>query len=152
MGVFWALELVRNKETREPLVPYNATGADNAPMAAFGAACKKNGLWPFINMNRTHVVPPCNITEAEAKEGLAVLDEALTVADEHTVLTLPARRRRGRTRGSRIPRPRTPALALSGFRRTRIGWPGAGGGERDHARERSGHPQHPSATDRGRAA
>lgn len=85
MGVFWALELVRSKETREPLVPYNATGADNAPMAAFGAACKKNGLWPFINMNRTHVVPPCNITEAEAKEGLAALDEALTVADEHTV-------------------------------------------------------------------
>ncbi|MFD7341608.1 aspartate aminotransferase family protein [Streptomyces violascens] len=85
MGVFWALELVRSKETREPLVPYNATGADNAPMAAFGAACKKNGLWPFINMNRTHVVPPCNITEAEAKEGLAVLDEALTVADQHTV-------------------------------------------------------------------
>jgi taurine--2-oxoglutarate transaminase len=85
MGVFWALELVRSKETREPLVPYNATGADNAPMAAFGAACKKNGLWPFINMNRTHVVPPCNITEAEAKEGLAVLDEALAVADQHTV-------------------------------------------------------------------
>ncbi|MCX5388077.1 aspartate aminotransferase family protein [Streptomyces sp. NBC_00083] len=84
-GVFWALELVRSKETREPLVPYNATGADNAPMAAFGAACKKNGLWPFINMNRTHVVPPCNVTEAEAKEGLAVLDEALTVADRHTV-------------------------------------------------------------------
>ncbi|MGW2860517.1 aminotransferase class III-fold pyridoxal phosphate-dependent enzyme [Streptomyces sp. NPDC001205] len=85
LGVFWALELVRSTETREPLVPYNATGADAAPMAAFGAACKKNGLWPFINMNRTHVVPPCNITEAEAKEGLAALDEALTAADEHTV-------------------------------------------------------------------
>ncbi|MFE0684891.1 aspartate aminotransferase family protein [Streptomyces sp. NPDC058961] len=85
LGVFWALELVCSKETREPLVPYNATGADNAPMAAFGAACKKNGLWPFINMNRTHVVPACNITEGEAKEGLAVLDEALTVADQYTV-------------------------------------------------------------------
>ncbi|CAM5460957.1 MULTISPECIES: aspartate aminotransferase family protein [Streptomyces] len=85
LGVFWALELVRSQETREPLVPYNASGADNAPMAAFGAACKKNGLWPFINMNRTHVAPPCNITEGEAKEGLAVLDEALTVADQHTV-------------------------------------------------------------------
>ncbi|GAA1357885.1 aspartate aminotransferase family protein [Streptomyces beijiangensis] len=83
-GAFWALELVRNRETREPLVPYNASGEANAPMAAFGAAAKKNGLWPFINMNRTHVVPPCNITEAEAKEGLAALDEALTVADEHT--------------------------------------------------------------------
>ncbi|MEU7578623.1 aspartate aminotransferase family protein [Streptomyces sp. NPDC041068] len=84
-GMFWALELVKNRETREPLVPYNATGEANAPMAAFGAAAKKNGLWPFINMNRTHVVPPCNITEAEAKEGLAALDVALSVADEHTV-------------------------------------------------------------------
>ena len=84
LGAFWALELVRDKETREPLVPYNAKGEDNAPMAAFGAVCKMNGLWPFINMNRTHVVPACNITEAEAQEGLAVLDKALSVADEHT--------------------------------------------------------------------
>ncbi|WP_345639773.1 aspartate aminotransferase family protein [Streptomyces siamensis] len=84
-GVFWALELVKNRETREPLVPYNAAGEANAPMAAFGAAAKARGLWPFINMNRTHVVPPCNISEAEAKEGLAALDEALSVADEHTV-------------------------------------------------------------------
>ncbi|MEU8958412.1 aspartate aminotransferase family protein [Streptomyces sp. NPDC048518] len=85
VGMFWALELVKDRETREPLVPYNATGEANAPMAAFGAAAKKHGLWPFINMNRTHVVPPCNVTEAEAKEGLAALDEALSVADEHTV-------------------------------------------------------------------
>lgn len=85
LGAFWALELVRNGETREPLVPYNATGEANAPMAAFGAACRRNGLWPFINMNRTHVVPACNVTEAEAEEGLAALDAALSVADEHTV-------------------------------------------------------------------
>ncbi|MFG2651670.1 aspartate aminotransferase family protein [Streptomyces sp. NPDC048436] len=83
LGMFWALELVKNRETREPLVPYNATGEANAPMAAFGAAAKKRGLWPFINMNRTHVVPPCNITETEAKEGLAALDAALSAADEH---------------------------------------------------------------------
>ncbi|MFE6160781.1 aspartate aminotransferase family protein [Streptomyces sp. NPDC056486] len=83
LGMFWALELVKDKETREPLVPYNATGEANAPMAAFGAAAKKQGLWPFINMNRTHVVPPCNITDTEAKEGLAALDAALTVADDH---------------------------------------------------------------------
>ncbi|GHC37670.1 aspartate aminotransferase family protein [Streptomyces cinnamoneus] len=85
LGVFWAVELVRDQATREPLVPYNATGEDNAPMAAFAGACKKAGLWPFVNMNRTHVVPPCTITEAEAKEGLAALDEALTVADRCTV-------------------------------------------------------------------
>ncbi|MGW5342786.1 aspartate aminotransferase family protein [Streptomyces sp. HUAS TT3] len=84
LGAFWAVELVRDRETREPLVPYNAAGADNAPMAEFAAACKASGLWPFVNMNRVHVVPPCTVTEAEAKEGLALLDEALTVADRHT--------------------------------------------------------------------
>ncbi|AYN33566.1 aspartate aminotransferase family protein [Streptomyces albus] len=81
-GVFWCVELVRDRETREPLVPYNATGEANPPMAAFGAAAKKHGLWPFLNMNRTHVVPPCTLTESEAQEGLAALDKALTVADE----------------------------------------------------------------------
>ncbi|MFZ3558442.1 MULTISPECIES: aspartate aminotransferase family protein [unclassified Streptomyces] len=83
VGMFWALELVRDRSTREPLVPYNAAGEANAPMAAFGAAAKGAGLWPFINMNRTHVVPALNITEAEAKEGLSALDAALTVADTH---------------------------------------------------------------------
>ncbi|MFD5377427.1 aspartate aminotransferase family protein [Streptomyces griseoincarnatus] len=82
-GMFWALELVRDRETREPLVPYNASGEANAPMAAFAAAAKKAGLWPFVNMNRTHVVPPLNTSEAELKEGLAALDAALSVADEH---------------------------------------------------------------------
>ncbi len=83
-GVFWALDLVRDRETREPLVPYNASGPAAEPMTAFAGACKANGLWPFVNMNRTHAVPPCNVSEAEAKEGLAALDAALTVADERT--------------------------------------------------------------------
>jgi taurine--2-oxoglutarate transaminase len=53
-------------------------------MTEFAAACKERGLWPFVNMNRTHAVPPCTVTESEAKEGLAVLDAALSVADAHT--------------------------------------------------------------------
>ncbi|GAA2493125.1 aspartate aminotransferase family protein [Streptomyces thermolineatus] len=79
-GVFWALELVRDRETREPLVPYNAAGEANRPMADLAAACKRRGLWPFVNMNRLHVVPPCTVTEEEAKEGLRILDEALSEA------------------------------------------------------------------------
>ncbi|MFF3557405.1 aminotransferase class III-fold pyridoxal phosphate-dependent enzyme [Streptomyces tsukubensis] len=82
-GVFWALDLVRNRETREPLVPYNPGPADNVAMAGFAAGCKANGLWPFVNMNRTHVVPPCTITRAEAEEGLEALDAALSAADAY---------------------------------------------------------------------
>ncbi len=83
LGVFWALELVRDRETREPLVPYNAAGADAAPMNELAAECKKQGLWPFVHFNRTHVVPPCTTTAEEAAEGIEILDEALTVADRY---------------------------------------------------------------------
>lgn len=83
LGVFWALELVRDRATREPLVPYNASGPAAAPMAEFAAACKDRGLWPFTHFNRTHVVPPCTATAGEVRDGLAILDEALTVADRY---------------------------------------------------------------------
>jgi taurine--2-oxoglutarate transaminase len=83
LGVMWALELVRDRETREPLVPFNATGAAAAPMAEFAAACKQRGLWPFTHFNRTHVVPPCTTTPDEVREGIAVLDAALETVDRY---------------------------------------------------------------------
>jgi len=81
LGLFWAIELVRDRETREPLVPFNAAGPDAAPMAAVAAACKKAGLWPFTHFNRIHVAPPLVITEAELVRGLDIIDDALSVAD-----------------------------------------------------------------------
>jgi len=85
LGVFWAIELVRDRTTREPLVPFNAAGEANGPMAEFAAACKERGLWPFTHFNRTHVVPPLTITDEEMRDGLAILDEALLVADKYAV-------------------------------------------------------------------
>ena len=83
LGVFWAIELVRDRETREPLVPYNAAGADNQPMLDLAAACKQRGLWPFTHFNRLHVVPPLTISDDDMRTGLAIIDEALDVADQH---------------------------------------------------------------------
>jgi taurine---2-oxoglutarate transaminase len=83
LGVMWAIELVRDRATREPLVPFNASGAAAAPMAEFSAACKQRGLWPFTHFNRTHVVPPCTTTPDEIREGIAVLDAALYLTDRH---------------------------------------------------------------------
>jgi taurine--2-oxoglutarate transaminase len=85
VGVFWALELVRDRATREPLVPFNAGGAAAAPMTELAGACKAGGLWPFTHFNRVHVVPPCTISPDELREGLAVLDSALDVADRYYV-------------------------------------------------------------------
>ena len=84
LGVFWALDLVKDKATREMFVPYNAAGEANAPMVELVGACKSRGLLPFVNFNRLHVVPPCTTSDEEAKEGLAILDDALTVADART--------------------------------------------------------------------
>jgi taurine---2-oxoglutarate transaminase len=77
-AVFWALDLVSNRETRAMLAPY---GGSSEAMNMLVAECKTRGLMPFTNYNRLHVVPPCTISAAEAKEGIAILDEALAVAD-----------------------------------------------------------------------
>ncbi len=79
-GVFWALDLVTDRATRAPLAPY---GASSPAMNELVAACKKLGLFPFNNYNRMHICPPCNVTEAEIREGFAILDNAFTSIAHH---------------------------------------------------------------------
>ncbi len=81
LGCFFALELVRDPATREGLVPFNASGDAAKPMVEVMNACKSRGLWPFAHFNRIHMAPPLIVTEAEVGRALAVLDEALLVAD-----------------------------------------------------------------------
>ncbi len=83
LGVFWAIELVKNRETREPYVPFNASGPDAKPMMDLIVACKERNLWPFTHFNRIHVVPPCNTPVEDVKKGLAIIDEVLDIADKH---------------------------------------------------------------------
>lgn len=70
LGVFWALELVTDSTTKEP-VPA-------ATIGALRAALLERGYLPFLSDNRIHVVPPCVVTEDEARRGLAILDEAFS--------------------------------------------------------------------------
>jgi taurine--2-oxoglutarate transaminase len=85
LGVFWALELVRDRETREMLVPFNAAGEAAVPMTELVAACKARGLWPFTHFNRIHVVPPCTTSAEDVRLGISILDEVLELADKHYV-------------------------------------------------------------------
>jgi taurine--2-oxoglutarate transaminase len=80
LGVFWALDLVSNRETKAMLAPY---GGSSEAMNTLMAQCRARGLMPFINYNRLHVVPPCTVSESEAKEGLGILDEVFTVIDAY---------------------------------------------------------------------
>ncbi len=80
-GLFWAIELVSNKATRQPLIPFNAAGQTAAPMNAVVTACKDGGLWPFAAGNRLQIAPPLIISEADLRAGLKIIDRALDVAD-----------------------------------------------------------------------
>lgn len=68
-GVFWALELVSNPETRAPLAAEK--------MQLIKARLMERGLLPFIVENRIHVVPPCVITAEQVEEGIAILDDVI---------------------------------------------------------------------------
>lgn len=76
-GMFWAIELVKNQETREPLAPY---GGSSPEMNQIVAGIRAGGVLPFVNFNRIHVVPPINISEDELNQGLDVLEDVITNA------------------------------------------------------------------------
>jgi taurine--2-oxoglutarate transaminase len=80
LGVFFALELVVDRDTKEPLAPY---GASSPAMNDIVAASRNESLLIFTNFNRIHVVPPCTINDDEMRDGLARLDRALSVADKY---------------------------------------------------------------------
>ncbi|MEY8577029.1 aspartate aminotransferase family protein [Corynebacteriaceae bacterium 6-324] len=80
LGLFWAVELVRDRTTREPLVPFNPNAEENIPMLRIGAACKAAGLWPMIQQNRIHIAPPLIISEKDLRRGLAIIEEAINTA------------------------------------------------------------------------
>ncbi len=83
LGCFWGVELVKNRETREMLVPFNASGPVAAPVAQLAKAALERGLYLMTHWNVIMVVPPLTITREEVDEGIAILDEALAIADEH---------------------------------------------------------------------
>ncbi|MDQ0893810.1 aspartate aminotransferase family protein [Agromyces ramosus] len=73
-GVFWAMELVADRDTREPLPA--------ASMGRLKSALVERGLLPFVQDNRIHVVPPCVVTPEEVADAVAIYDEVLSTALE----------------------------------------------------------------------
>ena len=80
IGLFSAVELVKDKETREPLVPY---GKDpDGIMGKLIGELKKRGFMTYSHENMIIVAPPLIITTEQIKEELKKLDEVLYIADE----------------------------------------------------------------------
>jgi taurine--2-oxoglutarate transaminase len=78
IGLFGILELVKDRETKEPLAPWNGS---SPAMAALRKYCLDHGLFLYTHWHTVLIIPPLIIDEAQLKEGFDVLDEALKITD-----------------------------------------------------------------------
>jgi len=75
VGAFFALELVRDRATREPLVPWQ--GKTAGPMPGIFARLRELGVYTYGRYNCLMVTPPLVIERSELDEGIALVGEAL---------------------------------------------------------------------------
>jgi len=78
IGLFGIVELVRNRETLEPLAPFNGSSPE---MQALGKYFRQEGLYTFVRWNTFFTNPPLCITEAEMREAFAIIDKSLEITD-----------------------------------------------------------------------
>jgi taurine--2-oxoglutarate transaminase len=78
IGLFGAIELVRNRRTREPMAPFNGTSPEMAALAAF---FRQEGLYTFVRWNYFFTNPPLVISEADLREAFGIIDRGLAIAD-----------------------------------------------------------------------
>jgi taurine--2-oxoglutarate transaminase len=78
IGLFGAIELVRNRTTREPMAPFNGASDE---MVALGRFFRQEGLYTMLRWNYFFTNPPLIITEAELREAFAIVDRGLEITD-----------------------------------------------------------------------
>ncbi|HIE24863.1 MAG TPA: aminotransferase class III-fold pyridoxal phosphate-dependent enzyme [Anaerolineales bacterium] len=79
IGLFGILELVKNRETKEPMAKWNLSSPE---MDAFKNYCREQGLFIYTHWHTVLIIPPLIISEEELAEGMAVIDEALKITDQ----------------------------------------------------------------------
>ena len=82
-GLLGCIELVKNKATKEPMAPFNAKPDEMVVMNKVAARIKELGMYTFVRWNYIFVAPPLCITKEQIDEGLAIISEALKIADEN---------------------------------------------------------------------
>ena len=78
IGLFGVIELVRDRETKEPLAPFNGSSPE---MTAVREYILDHGVYLYTHWHTILIIPPLIITEEQLEEGFAVLDQALEIAD-----------------------------------------------------------------------
>ena len=79
IGLFGIIEVVKNRETKEPMAPWNGASPE---MVALRKYCTDNGLFLYTHWHTILIIPPLIITEEQLKEGMDILDKALEITDK----------------------------------------------------------------------
>ncbi|MDB5253181.1 MAG: aminotransferase class III-fold pyridoxal phosphate-dependent enzyme [Flaviaesturariibacter sp.] len=82
-GLLGCLELVRNKTTKEPMAPFNANPAEMAVMNKVAAKIRELGMYTFVRWSYIFIAPPLCVTKEQIDEGLAIVSDAIAIADAH---------------------------------------------------------------------
>ncbi len=82
-GLLGCIELVKNRTTKEPMAPFNAKPDEMAVMNKVAAKIRELGMYTFVRWSYIFVAPPLCVTKAQIDEGLAIISEAIKMADEH---------------------------------------------------------------------
>jgi taurine--2-oxoglutarate transaminase len=83
-GLLGCIELVKNRQSKEPMAPYNAKPDEMAIMNKVAARLKDLGMYTFVRWNYIFVAPPLCINKEQIDEGLAMISDAISIADQHT--------------------------------------------------------------------
>ncbi|WP_020603430.1 aminotransferase class III-fold pyridoxal phosphate-dependent enzyme [Spirosoma spitsbergense] len=82
-GLLGCFEVVKNRTTKEPMAPFNAKPEEMAVMGKVAAKIKELGMYTFVRWSYIFVAPPLCVTREQIDEGLAIISEALNIADAH---------------------------------------------------------------------
>lgn len=82
-GLLGVIELVKNRTTKEPMAPFNAKPDEMTVMNQVAAKIKELGMYTFVRWGYVFVAPPLCITKEQIDEGLAIISQAIAIADAH---------------------------------------------------------------------
>lgn len=80
-GLLGCIELVKNRKTKEPMAPFNAKPDEMAIMNKVAAKIKELGMYTFVRWSYIFIAPPLCVTKEQIDEGLAIISEAIKIAD-----------------------------------------------------------------------
>ncbi|MEO6548168.1 MAG: aminotransferase class III-fold pyridoxal phosphate-dependent enzyme [Ferruginibacter sp.] len=81
-GLLGCIELVKNQATKEPMAPFNAKPDEMVIMNKVAAKIKELGMYTFVRWGYIFIAPPLCVTKDQIDEGLAIISEAISIADE----------------------------------------------------------------------